>query len=687
MRWLALFVLPAFAHCSPEVTGAARAGSIDLGNLSRPLEIRGEWSFYPARFLSATPLQEAEKQDSKSVVRVMVPGSWNYYRSGGFPDGKGFGTFRLAARVPNQRLSLAMMEQGTAVRVIANGKEVCKSGEPSSDPKTFRPDTVPLLCELRGTEDGRLEILLEVSNFNYRKGGMWSAPVIGERSAMEAAFRLQRELELMVVAIAFIMGLYHVMLYVYHRSDNVPLWFGLFSLAIFVRAISTNFRLVTEFIPGIPFDVYSRLEFFSWFWIPALGLKYTSCVFAGRIPQVVVKVFLAAAVLQSSLLVFPVSFYSHLVVPSQILSILAFAFCLAAPILALRVNVEGALAFFLSEILGLIAVGNDLLHTNEIIRTAHLGPYGLFFVILSQSLIISRKLLRTHRLLIESDRRYRSVIDGSRRLVFSLDREFRFIWANRALLNIVGASAREIEGRDFLDFVRAESMEEKQVIRAALEEAVRTQRNYGFPIGLQQVIGAEPVTSDFVFEVVEASGRWELQGRAESEMRDHLLPRFVRERQCFEITNSLVEAEEISHRLVQNIARYTDVRDAQDLRLGLREIVINAIEHGNLAVSFEDKTRAQKDGDYLKFLQMRCQLPQYRMRTVRIDYSLNESRVLYKITDQGLGFPFEDLLGEIRAVESSQLEHGRGILITLGLFDVVRYKAPGNVVYLIKKFK
>lgn len=683
MRRPLLLIVSALAlSCHGAEQEKAEAGFLDLSPAAAAVRVGGTWRFFPNRFLSEEPLAPGEEG-----LPVTVPGSWNGYSSA-HSSGRGFGSYQVRIRAPDTYLSLSMMEQGTAVRVYVNGREICRAGIASRDVESFRPDTLPLLCEI-GKVGGQLELVLEISNFKYRKGGLWNAPVIGPSEAVHAEFFARRDMELMLAALLFVMAAYHLMLHAYHRADSVPLWFGLFAFAVFVRTVSTNFRILTQFLPGLPFDVYSRLEFMSWFWIPALGLQYTARLFVNRVPDFAVKSAFALAALQSVALLLPARLYSYLVIPSQIVSVLVFVFCIAAPLSALRAGLPGARAFLLSALLALAAVGNDLLHTNEVIRTAHVGPYGLFFVILSQSLILSRNLLRTHKLLIQSDERYRVMIEGSRRMVFSLDREFRFISANRVMRNLLGLTSADVAGQDFLAFVNhgADHGEGRAVVREALDKAARSEKTSRFSIGLSQVIGAEPVVCQFSFEVVELAGSWELLGRAESDLDDSLLPRIVSERQRFEITNSLVEAEEISHRLVKNVMRYADMQEAVNIRIGLREIIINAIEHGNLAVTFEDKTRAQLEGDYLQFLQARCQLPECRDRTVRIIYSLNASRVIYQISDQGQGFDYAALLREIGERENMELEHGRGILMTLGLFDVVRYKAPGNSVFLIKRFK
>lgn len=41
------------------------------------------------------------------------------------------------------------------------------------------------------------------------------------------------------------------------------------------------------------------------------------------------------------------------------------------------------------------------------------------------------------------------------------------------------------------------------------------------------------------------------------------------------------------------------------MRIGLYEIIVNAIEHGNLGITYEEKSRAQKNNSYVQLLQDR----------------------------------------------------------------------------------
>ena len=156
------------------------------------------------------------------------------------------------------------------------------------------------------------------------------------------------------------------------------------------------------------------------------------------------------------------------------------------------------------------------------------------------------------------------------------------------------------------------------------------------------------------------------------------------EYQTYSIDNSLSAAEDICYRLVRNILRYADENEIILIRTGLREIIINAIEHGNLQISFNDKSEAMRNGNYYSLLQTRQNSPENIKKKVKISYELNQYSVKYIITDEGLGFSKEEK--NAGAGKNNTGFHGRGILMAKNIFDTIKYNKSGNSVTLVKKF-
>jgi anti-sigma regulatory factor (Ser/Thr protein kinase) len=152
----------------------------------------------------------------------------------------------------------------------------------------------------------------------------------------------------------------------------------------------------------------------------------------------------------------------------------------------------------------------------------------------------------------------------------------------------------------------------------------------------------------------------------------------------FTIPSDVRQAEELSDRLAALLKGRLESQALNTLRLGLREMLINAIEHGNLEISFEEKTTETDKDDYLAFLVERQKQPAYAGRCVTVEYHIAPRRAAFRISDEGRGFDHRKF-SSLTAQGDTELAHGRGIRMTLRVFDRVRYNTRGNRVTLWKK--
>jgi anti-sigma regulatory factor (Ser/Thr protein kinase) len=140
-------------------------------------------------------------------------------------------------------------------------------------------------------------------------------------------------------------------------------------------------------------------------------------------------------------------------------------------------------------------------------------------------------------------------------------------------------------------------------------------------------------------------------------------------RGVFEI-RSLQEAEKLSSMLA------THCPDPEKVAVGIWELLSNAVEHGNLEISFEEKTALLERGAFAAEVDRRLSLPQYAKRLVLVDFELTGSRIRLTVTDQGRGFDFAHFLNSDAPPERP---NGRGIVIASRLcFDRLTYHGSGN---------
>ncbi len=112
---------------------------------------------------------------------------------------------------------------------------------------------------------------------------------------------------------------------------------------------------------------------------------------------------------------------------------------------------------------------------------------------------------------------------------------------------------------------------------------------------------------------------------------------------------------------------------------GISELLTNAIEHGNLGISYEEKTELNKTGRWFNEIERRLALPEYAAKSVLISYISEGEQITLTIKDEGDGFNWREYM-EI-SPERAMHNHGRGIALSKMMsFDQLEYVGNGNEV-------
>jgi len=137
----------------------------------------------------------------------------------------------------------------------------------------------------------------------------------------------------------------------------------------------------------------------------------------------------------------------------------------------------------------------------------------------------------------------------------------------------------------------------------------------------------------------------------------------------------LVRTLDEAHNLAAMLAATTE--KTEKVGLGLSELLVNALEHGNLGIGYEEKSELNLKGIWEEEIERRISLPQNQNKRVTIDYHRSDYELVIAIEDQGEGFDWNKYM-EIspeRAFDS----HGRGIALANMLsFDSLEYLGKGN---------
>jgi CheY-like chemotaxis protein/anti-sigma regulatory factor (Ser/Thr protein kinase) len=117
--------------------------------------------------------------------------------------------------------------------------------------------------------------------------------------------------------------------------------------------------------------------------------------------------------------------------------------------------------------------------------------------------------------------------------------------------------------------------------------------------------------------------------------------------------------------------------DPDRVAVGVWELIINAVEHGNLEISYEEKTRLMAERRMMAEVAERLTWPGFRDRIAIAVLERDADSLTLIVEDQGPGFDWKPYL-EL-APDRAFHTHGRGIAMAKALsFDEITYEGRGN---------
>jgi DNA-binding response OmpR family regulator len=120
--------------------------------------------------------------------------------------------------------------------------------------------------------------------------------------------------------------------------------------------------------------------------------------------------------------------------------------------------------------------------------------------------------------------------------------------------------------------------------------------------------------------------------------------------------------------------------------VGLTELLLNAVEHGNLGITYEDKSKLNDKEVWMREIERRVALPENSGKRVEVRFERTTTHVRFTIRDQGNGFDWKRFLD----IEPSRAfdTHGRGIAMARRFsFDSLEYRGSGNEVVATIRLK
>lgn len=228
-----------------------------------------------------------------------------------------------------------------------------------------------------------------------------------------------------------------------------------------------------------------------------------------------------------------------------------------------------------------------------------------------------------------------------------------------------------MDGMEFMKKLKSSELSRISVIMQTAA-AEKEQVVQGIKAGVYYYL-TKPYDKDIMLSIVQAAvENYGQQSRLRESMEHFRLPLLLVKNSLFEVRN-LTELEHV----VPFVSQLFPSPD--QVAMGIFELILNAIEHGNLGITYEEKTLLNKEGRWQHEIIRRLALPENVGKKALINYERTPEAYVLTICDEGDGFDWQSYL--TLSPERATHNHGRGIAFSSMMsFDEVEYQGQGNMV-------
>ncbi|MBP7280814.1 MAG: ATP-binding protein [Leptospiraceae bacterium] len=286
----------------------------------------------------------------------------------------------------------------------------------------------------------------------------------------------------------------------------------------------------------------------------------------------------------------------------------------------------------------------------------------------------------------KSERNYRNLVENSLDIIFSLDENWKIITINQSVTQILRYPVEEILNTSIANLTYKSNAANGEILEEKLQELTLSNNVLSFNCDFVTKFG-EPKEMHIKLRYLLQENSFIIFGTA-STVEDDILVRICEsESQVYKLSNYLAHVDIVSQRIANYASKYCNPEVFLNLKLCLRELFINAMEHGNLGISFEEKSESLLNGTYIQMLIDRQKNPVNASRRITVESSLSPEKIEVTITDEGNGFDHKKMLARSMQETANQiLSHGRGIAMSKVFLDSIVYNDKGNSVSIVKHF-
>lgn len=354
---------------------------------NQSIALNGEWEFYWNQLISPNGFST-----NQNIDYFKIPSLWNNYEYNNLKlTGNGFATFRLKVKLPEHTKTLAFRFNRieTAYKFWINNELISEIGTVGQSAEQMQAKWLPK-DYIYDVKSDTLDIVLQVSNFKHRKGGIAHEIIMGKPDKIMRITDVILAFDIFLLGVLLIMAFYHFGLYFLRKKDPSTLFFGIACVATGIYTTVNGEFLLTRIFNDANWELivktnfisnYGRITFFSLF----LGTLFKKEIN----PKIIKATVIWAAAMSLLTIITPARIYTHTLMILIIGSLLIIIYLIIGLIRASFNKRDGALYSIIGTIILFGTAINDTLYDFGIINTLYLITFGIFIFIFFQSFMLA----------------------------------------------------------------------------------------------------------------------------------------------------------------------------------------------------------------------------------------------------------------------------------------------------------
>jgi diguanylate cyclase (GGDEF)-like protein len=363
-------------------------GVLDLRGRSwehaSPLVLRGEWHLYWNILTDGR-----ENAGAQAPEIAVLPSSWT--RQGHVRHGSATYVLRVLLDPGVPPLAVRVVPPDSASRLLANGSVIAQVGRVGLTRAEYVPRRVAVTARIdRPTTE--LTLALQVSDYDSREGGPAAGILFGSEAAIARGAVSETSTHYFLMGLIFAMALYHVGLYASRRTETACLHFGLFAVFFVIRMAIADIHDIGGMLPGVPWHVWLRLEYLSFYWSAGLFIMFLEVLFPQDYRTAAVRAFQAiAAALSLVTIAAPPAVFTLTLRSFQVVFLVTVIYSLWVLVRAATAGRFGAITILVGFVVFAASAVNDVLYYNGIVTNGPLATYGATLFLFSQAAILAMR--------------------------------------------------------------------------------------------------------------------------------------------------------------------------------------------------------------------------------------------------------------------------------------------------------